>query len=68
MVVSLAKPDWPNAFDGDKPAAARTRRAELAHVADEHLLIFAPHFPFPGVGYVERAGDGFVFKPEVPAD
>jgi len=67
VVVSLAKPDWPMAFDGDKPAAARARRAELAHLADEHLLIFAPHFPFPGVGRVERAGDGFVFKPEVPA-
>ena len=25
------------------------------------------HFPFPGVGRIERAGDGFVSEPEVPA-
>ncbi len=68
VVVSLAKPDWPITFDGDKAEAAKARRAELTRLADTHALIFAPHFPFPGVGRIERAGDGFVFKPEAPGE
>lgn len=66
-IISLAKPDWPVQFDGDKDEGIKTRRTELARLAARHELVFAPHFPFPGVGRIEAAGDGFAWKPDVPA-
>jgi glyoxylase-like metal-dependent hydrolase (beta-lactamase superfamily II) len=66
-IISLARPEWTVQFDGDKSVGATRRRAELARLAASHLLVFAPHFPFPGVGHVEAAGDGFTWKPEATA-
>jgi glyoxylase-like metal-dependent hydrolase (beta-lactamase superfamily II) len=63
-IISLAKPDWTVAFDGDRAAGAAMRRQELTRLAAGHTLVFAPHFPFPGVGRIEAAGDGFRWKPE----
>lgn len=62
-VVSLREPEYTIAFDGDVPAAEVRRRALLTRATDERLSVFAPHFPFPGVGTVRRAGDGFAFVP-----
>ncbi len=66
-IISLAKPDWTIDYDGDKVQGSRQRRIELQRLAATHELIFAPHFPFPGVGHIERSGDGFRFQPEVPS-
>jgi glyoxylase-like metal-dependent hydrolase (beta-lactamase superfamily II) len=62
-VVSLAKPDWAMGFDSDKDLGKTTRRAELTALAKSGELVFAPHFPFPGVGRIAVVGDGFVWKP-----
>lgn len=62
-VWSLAKPDWEVRFDMDKAAAAATRRAVLGMIADERLPFVGYHMPFPAVGYVEVAGDGFRYVP-----
>jgi glyoxylase-like metal-dependent hydrolase (beta-lactamase superfamily II) len=62
-IVSLAKPEWVMGFDSDKDVSKATRRATLTKLSETHELIFAPHFPFPGVGRIEKAGDGFVWKP-----
>ncbi|HLK23221.1 MAG TPA: MBL fold metallo-hydrolase [Caulobacteraceae bacterium] len=62
-IISLAKPDWTIDFDEDRAAGARTRRAELTKLAADGTLVFAPHFPFPGLGHIARAGDGFVWRP-----
>lgn len=62
-VVNLARPDWTGGMDLDPPAGAATRRRALDHLAASHELIFAPHFPFPGVGRIEAHDDGFVWKP-----
>lgn len=62
-LVSLQKPDWAMGFDSDKAVGRATRRAELTRLSQTHELIFAPHFPYPGVGRVERDGDGFVWRP-----
>jgi glyoxylase-like metal-dependent hydrolase (beta-lactamase superfamily II) len=66
-IVSLQKPDWTMGFDVDKAAGATKRREELQRLASAHQLIFAPHFPFPGIGRIEQAGQGFAFRPELPA-
>jgi glyoxylase-like metal-dependent hydrolase (beta-lactamase superfamily II) len=62
-VISLAEPDWTGGMDMDPLTAAATRRRELDRLAASHELIFAPHFPFPGVGRLEPKGDGYAWKP-----
>jgi glyoxylase-like metal-dependent hydrolase (beta-lactamase superfamily II) len=63
FIVSLQKPQWSVEFDGDDAQAKSIRVTTLKKLAADQELIFAPHFPFPGVGHVEAAGDGFVWKP-----
>ena len=67
-IISLKKPEWTLAWDSDRKKGAATRREELQRIVDTHELVFAPHFPFPGVGRIERSGDGFKFVPDLPSD
>lgn len=67
-LISVAKPDWTIDYDDDKAQGARQRRQQFQRLAATHELIFAPHFPFPGVGRIAPAGDGFSFRPEVPSE
>ncbi|MDB5458499.1 MAG: hypothetical protein JWO72_240 [Caulobacteraceae bacterium] len=62
-IVSLERPDWTMGFDNDKTVGAASRRATLTRLARDHELVFAPHFPFPGIGRIEAAKDGFNWKP-----
>ena len=62
-VWSLAHPDWEVRFDMDKPAAAATRRRILDMIAADKLPFIGYHMPWPGIGYVETAGDGFEYVP-----
>ncbi|MEL7014418.1 MAG: MBL fold metallo-hydrolase, partial [Pseudomonadota bacterium] len=55
--------DWEVRFDMDKGAAAATRRKVLGMVAADKTPIIGYHMPFPGMGYVETAGDGFRYTP-----
>ncbi|WP_374574743.1 MBL fold metallo-hydrolase [Phenylobacterium sp.] len=66
-IVSLAHPDWPIEFDTDKAVGAKSRMAELKTLSESHETLFAPHFPYPGVGQIEAAGGGYAFKPTVKA-
>lgn len=62
-IVSLAQPDWTMAYDLDKPLGKASRRATLTRLAAARDLVFAPHFPYPGVGRIVRAGKGFKWQP-----
>jgi glyoxylase-like metal-dependent hydrolase (beta-lactamase superfamily II) len=62
-VISLARPDWHFGFDIDGEAAAATRRRVLGMAASEGTLVLGYHFPWPGLGWVETAGDAFRFTP-----
>jgi glyoxylase-like metal-dependent hydrolase (beta-lactamase superfamily II) len=62
-IVSLQKPQWSLQFDTDDATAKTTRSTELKQLASDQELVFAPHFPFPGVGHIGAAGDGFVWQP-----
>jgi glyoxylase-like metal-dependent hydrolase (beta-lactamase superfamily II) len=62
-IISLARPDWPIQFDNDRVQGVKTREAELARLAAAHELIFAPHFPYPGVGHVVKKGQGYAWAP-----
>lgn len=62
-IVSLARPDWTGGIDVDPAAGAATRRRALDRLAVTHELVFAPHFPFPGVGRIVAKDEGFAWKP-----
>ena len=64
-VISLARPGWTVAWDSDQGLGASRRVYALGQLAESHERMFAGHFPFPGVGYVARKGNGFAFVPNV---
>ena len=58
-VLSLQRPDWPAAFDDDKPQAVATRKRILDMAASERCTVIGHHMPFPAVGFVERHGGAY---------
>jgi glyoxylase-like metal-dependent hydrolase (beta-lactamase superfamily II) len=62
-VLALRRPDWPFAFDADPALAGTTRRRILDMAAAERLQVLGYHFPWPGLGHIEVAGQGFGFVP-----
>jgi len=65
-VLSLKKPEWTMGFDSDSAQAKATRKATFARLAKDKELVFAPHFPFPGVGHIIAAGDAYTWVPGTP--
>lgn len=65
-IVSLARPRWGIEFDNDQSLARQTRLKTLAGLAASGEWVFAPHFPFPGVGHIVVAGQGYAWKAELP--
>jgi glyoxylase-like metal-dependent hydrolase (beta-lactamase superfamily II) len=62
--INLWNPSWQPIFDADPVLAAQTRQNTLAKIASDRTLMFAYHFPFPGVGHIRpRTGAGFEWEP-----
>ena len=61
--LQLQNPDIYPAYDYDPVAATATRKAFLERVSAEHIPVAGMHIPFPGVGYIEKAGAGYTFTP-----
>jgi glyoxylase-like metal-dependent hydrolase (beta-lactamase superfamily II) len=62
--VNLWNPSWQPIFDADPAKAAETRQAVLAKIAQDRTLMYAYHFPFPGIGHLSaRSGGGFAWEP-----
>jgi len=59
-VISVQRPDWTIAFDGNAPLAQESRRAVLASTSASGQRVYAVHFPFPGLGTFENR-DGTYF-------
>jgi glyoxylase-like metal-dependent hydrolase (beta-lactamase superfamily II) len=62
-VVSLRQPEYTIGFDDKPEIAEASRRTLLGRAADGRIRVFAPHFPYPGLGTVRREGDGFAWTP-----
>jgi glyoxylase-like metal-dependent hydrolase (beta-lactamase superfamily II) len=59
----IARTDWlPNA-DTDPALAQQSRRKLFDMIATDRTLFGAFHMPFPGLGYLEKVGDGYRFVP-----
>lgn len=63
-IVSLAEPDWAMGYDTDAAVGRTSRREVLTQLATDHQLIFAPHFPYPGVGWIASTRDHFEWLPK----
>ena len=62
-VLSLQRPDWEVKFDADKAKAAATRKALLGMLAADRIPFTSYHMPFPSVGFIETASEGYRFVP-----
>lgn len=62
-IVSLGKPQWVVGYDTDAAQGRATRETELKALSISHQRIFAPHFPYPGIGTIVAQGGGYVFVP-----
>ena len=64
-VLQVQHPEWTTMGDARRQQTVQTRRELLARLANERLRFQSFHFPFPGIGYIRRNGDGgFDFVPE----
>jgi glyoxylase-like metal-dependent hydrolase (beta-lactamase superfamily II) len=59
----LRNPEWQVMFDSEPEQAVATRRRIYDMAAAEKILVSGYHFPFPGLGYIEKAGTGYRFVP-----
>jgi len=61
--TNFAHPEWYNGFDADGDQTVATRKRLLDMAAEDQIAILGYHFPFPGVGHVQRDGDAYRFVP-----
>ncbi len=63
-VISVQKPEWRIAFDVDAETGAASRASLLEELATTGQRIYAVHFPFPGIGRIEKRDEGYVWVAE----
>jgi glyoxylase-like metal-dependent hydrolase (beta-lactamase superfamily II) len=62
-VVAIQRPDLHLDVDDDKEKAVVTRKRILDMAATDKLFVAGFHMPFPGLGYVEKAGGAYRWVP-----
>lgn len=61
--IHLEQPEWCAAVDFAPEQVAVSRKRLLNMAASEKALVFAFHFPFPGLGHVIQKGEGWQWQP-----
>jgi len=56
-------PEYLILFDVDPERAVKTRAQIFTDIADSGKLVFACHFPFPGLGHIIHKEDHFAWQP-----
>ena len=64
--MMLASPGWYSPYDSLPEQAIVTKRRLLDRAAADKTLVFAAHFPFPGLGYVSPKEEGWRWQPVIP--
>ncbi|MBD2773696.1 MBL fold metallo-hydrolase [Iningainema tapete] len=65
FAINLGHPEWQPIFDADPDQAASTRQRLLSQVWKDRSLMFAYHFPWPGLGHIrQRSEGGYAWEPE----
>ena len=63
QVIILQKPRLEFAYDTDPKQAVASRIRAFDMAAANRMPVLSYHFPFPGLGHVSKAGDGFQWHP-----
>lgn len=63
-VISVQRPEWTIAFDGDAATAQKSRSELIAQSAANGQRIYGIHFPYPAVGKFEQRGERYVWVAE----
>jgi glyoxylase-like metal-dependent hydrolase (beta-lactamase superfamily II) len=58
-VMAIQRPDWYFEMDDEKDKAVETRMRILDMLATDRVMMTGYHMPFPGIGWIERAGTGY---------
>jgi len=59
----VQNPEWELQFDSDRPLAVQSRRKLYDMMVAEKTLVQGFHFTFPGIAYIEKAGNGYRLMP-----
>ena len=59
----LVQPDWHFFFDTLPEQAMQTRRKLLNRAEIDKVLVWACHFPYPGLGYIVRNNETWSWQP-----
>jgi glyoxylase-like metal-dependent hydrolase (beta-lactamase superfamily II) len=62
--IQFLRPFWPTLTDLQPEQAISTRQELLAQKLTPDSLVFACHFPFPGLGRVVSGDDGWLWQPK----
>jgi glyoxylase-like metal-dependent hydrolase (beta-lactamase superfamily II) len=62
-VIYFAHPEWKFGFDSIHEQAVASRKSLLDRAATDKVKLLGYHWTYPGVGYAERKGPGYVFVP-----
>jgi glyoxylase-like metal-dependent hydrolase (beta-lactamase superfamily II) len=65
--VQIENPHWTPMFDVRPDLSVPTRKALMERAANEHTLLMAYHFAFPGVGRITKTDTGFGWQPIQPS-
>jgi len=60
----MANREWYSTYDADPSQAVDIKIKLLDMCASENALVFAAHFPFPGLGTIRKAGDRWKWQPK----
>lgn len=62
-VISFEHPEWRPEADHEPERAVATRKRLLDRLATERTRVLGYHLPYPGLGFVERRGGGYAYRP-----
>jgi glyoxylase-like metal-dependent hydrolase (beta-lactamase superfamily II) len=61
--IQFSEPDRAIAFDTDQAMAIASRKAVFDMAAHDRLMIAGSHLPFPSLGHVAKASEGYAYVP-----
>jgi hypothetical protein len=62
-VLFVRHPGWHAVFDQIPQQAEATRRKVYDMLVAEKLMVQGFHYPFPGLGHIEKDGEGYRVVP-----